>query len=156
MGFSGISPSIGISLDTWQNLNLNDPDYDHISIQAHGIVAHGNDLAGPVQAWLSSQNIEDCQWHTLRIRWNAVSFKMDVFFDKEFRLSVVNNIVANYFNNDPLVYWGFTGATGGAVNLQQFCTSLNPDFITGTANNDVCIGTPIDFTDQSVSFAPIQ
>jgi hypothetical protein len=45
MGFSGITPSIGISLDTWQNLNLNDPVYDHISIQANGNPAHGSDLA---------------------------------------------------------------------------------------------------------------
>src|SRR5687767_8157097 len=40
MGFSGISPSIGIALDTWQNFNLNDPIFDHISIQANGNVSH--------------------------------------------------------------------------------------------------------------------
>ncbi|HLF44860.1 MAG TPA: PKD domain-containing protein [Chitinophagaceae bacterium] len=156
MGFEGISPSIGIALDTWENTINNDPPFDHISIQANGNITHGADLAGPVQAWLSSPNIEDCQWHTLRIKWNAASYKMDVFFDKEFRLSLVNNIVANYFNNDPLVYWGFTGATGGAYNLQQFCTSLNPDFTSGTINNAVCNGTAINFSDNSVSFAPVQ
>ncbi len=156
MGFEGIRPSIGIALDTWENTINNDPAFDHISIQANGNITHGNDLAGPVQASLSNPNIEDCQWHTLRIRWDAISFKMDVFFDGEFRLSMVNNIVANYFNNDPLVFWGFTGATGGSVNLQQFCTSLNPAFTTGTPNNAVCIGSAMSFSDNSVSFAPIQ
>ena len=30
MGFQGITPSIGITLDTWQNMEFNDPAYDHI------------------------------------------------------------------------------------------------------------------------------
>src|SRR6185295_17726189 len=47
LGFEGVSPSVGISLDTWQNLRRNDPSYDHISIQLNGVVTHGNDLAGP-------------------------------------------------------------------------------------------------------------
>src|SRR5438477_9892174 len=33
MGFEGVSPSVGISLDTWQNANRHDPWFDHISIQ---------------------------------------------------------------------------------------------------------------------------
>src|SRR5215212_529859 len=32
MGFQGIQPSIGITLDTWQNAGLSDPAFDHISI----------------------------------------------------------------------------------------------------------------------------
>src|SRR5689334_5246884 len=31
MGFGGVVPSIGIALDTYQNFNLNDPSFDHIS-----------------------------------------------------------------------------------------------------------------------------
>src|SRR5678809_1623342 len=69
MGFSGITPSIGITLDTWQNFNLNDPVYDHISIQANGNPAHGSDLAGPVQASTSSDNIEDCLWHIFPVSY---------------------------------------------------------------------------------------
>ncbi|HYO21608.1 MAG TPA: L-type lectin-domain containing protein, partial [Flavisolibacter sp.] len=71
MGFSGVSPSIGIALDTYQNFNLNDPAYDHISIQANGVVNHTNDLAGPVPISSLGSNVEDCQWHKLRITWEA-------------------------------------------------------------------------------------
>ena len=60
MGFAGVSPSIGIALDTYQNLNQNDPVYDHISIQSNGIVNHSSDLAGPVAVSASSGNVEDC------------------------------------------------------------------------------------------------
>ncbi len=156
MGFLGISPSIGIALDTWQNLNLNDPTFDHISIQANGNVSHGTDLAGPVQASSSSDNIEDCQWHILRITWDPSTQWLRAYFDGHLRVETQINLVSTIFNNDPNVYWGFTGATGGATNLHQFCTALNPGFSTNAPNNSVCPGTPVSFTESSVSFAPVQ
>jgi gliding motility-associated-like protein len=156
MGFMGITPSIGISLDTWQNLNLNDPLYDHISIQANGNPSHGSDLAGPVQASSTSENIEDCQWHVFRIRWDPVTHWVSAYFDGQLRVEKQVDMIATIFNNDPNVFWGFTAATGGANNLQQFCTALNPDFSTNVGANGVCFGAPITFTDNSVSFAPIQ
>src|SRR5438477_452508 len=73
MGFEGVSPSVGISLDTWQNFTRNDPWYDHISIQLNGQVTHGNDLAGPIPASATSDNIEDCNWHVFRIIWDATT-----------------------------------------------------------------------------------
>ena len=156
MGFMGITPSIGISLDTWQNLNLNDPLYDHISIQANGNPAHGSDLAGPVQASSTSENIEDCQWHVFRISWEPVTHWLRAYFDGQLRVEKQVDIIATIFNNDPNVFWGFTAATGGANNLQQFCTALNPDLSSNVGANGICFGPPITFTDNSVSFAPIQ
>jgi len=156
MGFDGVSPSVGISLDTWQNINRNDPAYDHIGIQVNGSVTHGADLAGPVQASVSSDNIEDCQWHVLRIQWDAINKILYSYFDGALRVQATIDIVATIFNNDPNVFWGFSAATGGANNLQQFCTALNPGFNTNFSNDGTCFGTPIAFTDSSVSFAPIQ
>ena len=155
MGFSGISPSIGISLDTWQNTNLNDPDYDHISIQANGVVTHGNDLAGPVQASSTSPNIEDCKWHLFRIIWDPATHKLSAWFDEVPRVEAQIDLVANIFNGDPMVYWGFSGATGSAFNLQQFCTALNPNFNTNLATNTVCDQSPVSFFNQSESFTNI-
>ncbi|MEO6452916.1 MAG: PKD domain-containing protein, partial [Ginsengibacter sp.] len=159
MGFDGIVPSIGISLDTWQNTDYNDPGYDHISIQANGIVAHGADLAGPVQASAGSSNIEDCAWHVFRISWDPATKWLRTYFDGVLRLEVQHDLIMNIFNNDPFVYWGFSAATGGAYNLQQFCTALNPQFSTSLISDASCFATPgtsVNFQDQSVSFAPIQ
>jgi len=156
MGFAGITPSIGITVDTWQNAEFNDPAYDHIGIQANGVIAHGTDLAGPVQASTTTDNIEDCQWHVLRITWDPATQWVKAYFDDHLRVEAQVNLIGNIFNNDPNVYWGFTAATGGANNLQQFCTALNPAFTTNAGANGVCFGTPITFTDNSVSFAPIQ
>src|SRR5580704_4530821 len=47
MGYGGITPSIGISIDTYQNPEYNDPSYDHIAIQKNGDLNHAtaNNLA---------------------------------------------------------------------------------------------------------------
>ena len=155
MGFDGVSPSIGITLDTWQNLINNDPAYDHISIQTNGNPTHGADLAGPVTAANGNDNIEDCQWHILRISWDPVTKWIRAYFDGSLRVEAQVDLIATIFNNDPMVYWGFSAATGGAYNLQQFCTALNPDFRTNITNDITC-GNTVTFQDQSVSFAPIQ
>ncbi|MDQ2718480.1 MAG: PKD domain-containing protein [Bacteroidota bacterium] len=156
MGFAGISPSIGISLDTYQNFENNDPSFDHISIQKNGNVVHGNDLAGPIPASASSNDIKDCAWHTFRIKWDPVLDTLSTYFDGVFRLSAHTHLVRDIFNNDPMVYWGFTAATGGSFNVQKFCTSLNPGFQSGLANNETCIGTPVTFLDSSTSFTKIK
>jgi len=156
LGFEGVSPSVGISLDTWKNSRRNDPPYDHISIQLNGVITHGNDLAGPVPASATSDNIEDCQWHVLRIKWDASAKTLTSWFDGQFRVKAQYDLIAKVFNNDPMVYWGFSGATGGGFNLQQFCTSLNPLFKTDPPGDHTCIGDSIICSDQSESFTTIK
>ncbi|MGN6541705.1 MAG: lectin-like domain-containing protein [Ginsengibacter sp.] len=156
MGFEGVTPSVGIALDTWQNLENNDPVYDHISIQKNGIIKHGNDLAGPIPASATNDNIEDGAWHVLQIKWDPGTKTLSTYFDGVFRLSTQTNLIADIFNNDPMVYWGFSAATGGKYNIQKFCTALNPIYSTGLTNNEVCHGTPVDFKDSSTSFTTIK
>ncbi len=155
MGFSGVSPSIGIALDTWQNLNLNDPSYDHISIQSNGNINHNNDLAGPIPISATSNNVEDCNWHQLRITWDAPTKRLRTYFDGVLRIETQTDLVARIFNGDPNVYWGFTGATGSAVNLQQFCTALDPVINISAANSVACKDSAVQLSSASVSFAPI-
>lgn len=155
MGFGGVQPSIGIALDTWQNFNLNDPDYDHISIQKNGVIDHSSDLAGPVPVSATGNNVEDCRWHVLRIVWDAPTQKLSAFFDGVLRVEKQVDLVTTIFNNDPNVYWGFTGATGGSVNLQQFCTALNPIFSANGSVSGGCEDKPVQFLDASESFAPV-
>lgn len=163
LGFAGVPTSIGIALDTYQNTDarspendLNDPYYDHISIQANGIVKHGNDLANPVTASATSDNIEDCNWHVLRITWNPAAKEIQAFFDGVFRVGATVDLVNGIFGStSSSVYWGFSASTGGEVNVQKFCTALNPGFTTNLPANGACIGAPVSFEDSSLSFAPI-
>jgi len=155
MGFSGVSPSIGIALDTYPNPAQNDPAYDHISIQTNGNVSHNNDLAGPVAISSTSGNVEDCQWHKLRITWDPSTKWLRAYFDGVLRVEKQVDLIATIFGNDPNVYWGFTGATGGENNLQKFCTALNPIIATDLSIDTTCVGALVQFTSRSESFAPI-
>ena len=123
IGFSNISPSLGIEIDTWQNLDLNDPTFDHIAIIQNGNLNHASvgNLSGPVQASANKPNIEDGLWYDLRVSWDASAQRLDVYFDCELRLTYTSDIVNTIFGGDPEVFWGFTAATGGANNDHQIC-----------------------------------
>jgi gliding motility-associated-like protein len=149
LGFQGIAPSVGIALDTYQNTN--DPTYDHISIQINGDIQHKNDLSGLVPASANSDNIEDCKWHKLRIVWNPDSDSLSAYFDENWRVGAKIDLVKDVFKNDPMVYWGFSGATGGLYNVQKFCTSLDPSFETQANKDQFCLGTPVEFKNNSIS-----
>lgn len=156
LGFKGISPSLGILVDTYQNNDENDPPYDHISIQMNGVTDHQspNNLAGPVTALANSDNIEDCQWHLLRISWDAVAKHMTVSMDNQPRLSLDKDIVTDIFGGNPEVFWGFAGSTGGSSNLQKFCAALRPAF-SFNPQQLYCDGIPIQFLDNSSSFSEV-
>ena len=156
LGFEGITPSVGVTLDTWQNTNNTDPAYDHVAIQINGDLNHtsANNLAGPVRISAVSDNVEDCNWHILKITWDAPSRQYEVYFDGSLRLTLVKDFVTDVFKGDPMVFWGFTGSTGGSRNLQQFCTTLSPAFYL-LSGQKRCIGESITFYDSSLSFAPI-
>lgn len=156
LGYSGISPSIGITIDTWQNTNDNDPAYDHIAIHRNGDINHStsNNLAGPVQALSGSDNIEDCQWHVFRIIWNASTQTLSAQIDFKDRVQTTIDLVNTVFGGNPMVFWGFTGSTGGSRNRQRFCTSLNPG-IASLEGINTCYPAAIPFTDSSASFGSI-
>jgi gliding motility-associated-like protein len=156
LGVEGVSPSVIIAIDTWQNENKGDPAYDNVSIHLNGDLGHNttNNIAGPVAALANSDNIEDCQWHVFRIWWDAASKKITVFMDGVERLAATIDLVESVFQQDPMVFWGFTGATGGSTNHQRFCTSLNASF-SFPEGQTTCYPEPVNFRDSSTSFGNI-
>ena len=123
IGYQGIMPSFCVEFDTWQNGTINaDPWYDHLAVQKNGDLNHSspNNLVSPIGFPPGNINIEDGQWHNVVFSWDPSTFNFSVVFDGTLLVNYNNNIVANIFGNTPYVYWGFTAATGGANNLQQF------------------------------------
>jgi len=158
IGYEGVSPAVGVTIDTWQNTPNNDPFYDHIAIQLNGNIDHANagaNIAGPVSAIAGNDNIEDCGVHTLRIKWDAAAKELSAYVDGVLRVSAVKDIVAEVFSGNPLVFWGFTGSTGGASNLQRVCTALSPKF-TFSQGQKRCINEPVTFFDSTISFTSLQ
>ncbi|WP_157468565.1 lectin-like domain-containing protein [Desulfatibacillum aliphaticivorans] len=132
IGMNGICPSVSVEVDTWQNSNRGDPAADHVGVNVYtpsgsncsGTPNHAG--AGPIQADPSSSNIEDGDEHDLRITWNATTHVMTVYFDGTQRLTYTNDIVNNVFGGDNMVYFGFTGSTGGSYN-EQYIIPNTPD-----------------------------
>lgn len=157
MGYSGITPSIGIVLDTYQNGADGDPAYDHISININGDVSHltANNLAGPVQAIFGNDNVEDCAWHLFRVTWNATLKQVSVYFGGALRATATVDLVANVFGGNPTVYWGMVGATGGQNNEQKFCARLIPGFATNIQGDSACIGGEVPFTPFVDALIPV-
>jgi gliding motility-associated-like protein len=65
------------------------------------------------------------------------------------------DMVNEIFGGNPMVFWGFTSATGGSSNIQKICTSLNPGFSL-PANQTTCFPEVITFIDSSASFGSIE
>ena len=145
LGYAGISPSLNVEIDTYQNGW--DPGADHISIMQNGDVNHGsgNNLAGPI----GIANIEDCAYHVLRITWDSVTNTLNVYLDGTLLTSYSGDIINTIFGGNPNVYWGFTAGTGGSINEQRFCVAINPQILITPSNN--CLGQPTYFNDQSYS-----
>jgi gliding motility-associated-like protein len=140
LGFGGVSPSLGIELDTWQNTSFGDPSFDHISIIKNGNLDHasGNTLAGP-KPFPNNANIEDCAYHDLYVVWNAKVKKLEIYWDCQVVLTHTGDIVKDIFNGDPNVFWGFTAATGGSNNEQKICLKYNT-FLDQIQDTTICVG----------------
>ncbi len=159
LGFQGLSPSIGIEFDTFQNNipndplnNSSDPVADHMAIFKNGIVNHTspNQLAGPVNISATNINIEDGLNHNVRIVWNATTFTLQIFIDCNLRLTLNQNLITSTFNANPIVYWGFTGSTGGLFNNQSVCL---PTTVQGEITlPPVCPGNPVNLSAPSNAY----
>ena len=117
MGFAGLSPSLGIEVDTWENDHLADPVQDHIAILQHGYVDHFYNLAGPAII----PNVEDCTLHTFSIHWDHQQKTLSVSLDGKQIIQYQGDIVKDLFAGDPKVYWGVTSATGKYNNRHEIC-----------------------------------
>lgn len=173
MGYLNFDNSFAIEFDTWQNGEYGDPAYDHIAMEVDGEINHNTPLgniAGPVQMDAFDPNVEDGEDHIVRITYNSLNGELAVYFDCQFRLSAIINFVANVFDGQWAVYWGFTGATGGAWNTQVVCLSENiiatgPDVSICTGSSaelsvagntaGTYVWSPTDYLDDPTSPTPI-
>lgn len=135
-GFLYLWESLNIEFDNFDNGAQFDPWYDHIAIFKHGKTDHTDphNVAGPIQTDPDNGNVEDCEYHEIRITWDAFTKTINVYFECELRLSYTGNIVDDIFQGNPNVYWGFTAATGARNNKQIACLKdiktfeLQPDY----------------------------
>lgn len=142
IGINGVTPSLFVEFDTWQNGNYNDPVFDHVAIMKNGDVTHNsaNQLAAPVGIEAGNPNVENGQDYLVHILWTHADSTLKVFVSNNLRISYTGNVVANIFSGNPYVYWGFTAATGGSNNLQKFCMVSSPTNTVKLNDAAICIG----------------
>ncbi len=152
MGYSGFpNQSIGIELDTYDNGGgAADIAADHLALDINGNISAP--VVGPVQMSGSSADVEDGAWHTIRFVWNPATETLSVYFDGVFRLQYTfpGGLANSIFAGNPNVYWGWTGATGGAFNTQSVCVHFTSDFLGGT-NYTACGVDTVHFQSTATS-----
>ena len=131
MAVDGLTYSFGVEFDTHASaadvydVNTNPGGHelleDHVAFWAGGDLT--NPLAGPVLVDQATPNFEDGQYHRIKVDWDPVTQTMTVSFDGTMVLSYTSpgDLVTDFLNGDPNVYFGFGGGTGGKTSLQKFC-----------------------------------
>jgi hypothetical protein len=114
LGYSGLFNSVAVEFDDFNNGTAwGDLADDHIAIHRNEVT---NIAAGPV----ALPNFEDGAYHTAKITWKSSTKTMTVSFDGVQRLTYSEDFVSTVFSGDPVVHFGLTSATGGAVNLHKY------------------------------------
>lgn len=121
MGFGRLVPSFGVEMDTYLNPHLSDPYHDHVSFMNHGLMSHYYGLSEPVSLNPDQKDVEDCDYHRVKIDWNPDSRLVSFFFDGNLRVQKKVNLIESIFDGEDRVYWGFTSATGAKMNRHLVC-----------------------------------
>jgi gliding motility-associated-like protein len=141
-GYGGIIPSIGVELDTYINTTIGDSTFDHMSLSSNGSIDHNspNMLTPLVEILPGIANLEDNQFHAMRITWDPGIDSFQVYVDCIQRIAYQGDLINLVFGGDSIVYWGFTGGTGGAFNLQQVCIDTVINVLPATTAGTICAG----------------
>ncbi len=145
IGYAGITPSLFIEFDTWQNTNNGDLINDHIAVQYNGSPNHNSpfNIVPPIS--LGSGNIEDGQWHNCIFDWNPTNQLLTVEFDGIQVVSFNYDIINNIFSGTSATFWGFTAATGGGFNEQKVRYNSGTYF-NEIIDQSICNGSPVSIS----------
>ena len=167
LGYAGLSPSFAVEIDTFYNAggDNGDPVADHIALMKDGNASiHNSWGIGPEAL---SYNIEDGKWRLLTFEWDASAKTSTVYLDGTRKFDSVSMDLVDYFSaSNGTAFWGFTAATGGAMNLQEVRNVLysatvranaSPQFVNPPSNrtilrdseNEIVIGLSDDSTEEN-------
>lgn len=138
LGYGGIPNSIAIEVDTWNNGWAGEIGSDHLGMNSNGVLTHN------LVAATAIDNIEDGLFHDLRVTWDPALMEMEVFLDGASIFTYTGDIITTIFGGVSEVRWGWTGATGGAWNLQQVCLEMDADI--SLVDDEVCPGQVVEFS----------
>ena len=132
LGASGITPSLVVEFDTFDNDALaGDIADDHTAVFANTNATAADFIVldpGPppvttVCLKAGCGDVEDGAYYDARIVWQPLPAPtLTVFLDGQQLFSLQRDIVGSDFGGDPQgIFFGFTASTGGAINEHKFC-----------------------------------
>ena len=128
LGYEGITPSFSVEFDTYQNGS--EPAYDHIAYMKNGDTGNHNNFSatGAISsgAWYNTGlNLEDGVWRDVRFIYKSSTSTFITEFagtpgsSTQSQILSANVDLGALIGGNKIAYWGFTAATGGAVNEQR-------------------------------------
>lgn len=133
MGYGGITNSFAVEMDTWQNLTRNDVPGDHLAFMKNGDVTHNTAANSDADRYLLA-NLEDGAWHPFTVSWNAGTKVLTATLDGVSR-TFTGDVAAVIGTN--MVTWGFTSATGSALNQHRIRFLATPNCVPFTVSVSV-------------------
>lgn len=125
LGYIGVTPSLVVEFDTYQNVPYNDPAEDHVALIRNGSPNHAsNTISGPFPL---GSNIEDTKDHDVVFSWKADIQEFTVYFDCIKVLGYVGPITGPFLGGSSTAFWGFSASTGSAYNRQTVCFKTPSD-----------------------------
>lgn len=115
IGARGIQNGIVLEIDTYYNADRGDIFNDH------GMIWDSENQSGSglLTSAVDLGNIEDGNWHTITINWDATTQTINYYLDTTLAGSYTNDLVNNFFGGNNLVYFGFSASTGALNNNQS-------------------------------------
>ena len=107
LGAAGIGNGLGIALSMEQGA-------DHTNFFDTDL---GTSL-GALSPQTTLGNLEDGNWHTSQVTWDASTQTLSYWIDGELGGTLTGDLAQLYFGGSDLVHFGFTGSTGGSANVQ--------------------------------------
>ncbi len=146
LSFMGIQDGLAIEFDTWNN-------------PSEKIISGGDDIVNDHTGFVDTDgsfgstpfdlgNIEDGQWHSIEVSWDASTQTLSYTFDGQQAGVLTGDIVAQYLGGSDFAHFGFTAATGAATNEQKVRVSEIDATFEGVINS-----APIAFDDTAATSA---
>ena len=147
LGIHEVQPSLVLEFDSFQNSGFNDPNDRHIALFRNGNLVHGgpDQLANNIGPnTVTVGNLKDGNWRNCIFRWTAATqnFVLNVNGTDLIRHS--SDIINEIFGGNPIVYWGFTGSTGGATNQHRVEMQQYPDNAVTLPDLLICAGESVE------------
>ena len=121
LGAAGIGNGLGIALSMEQGA-------DHTNFFDTDL---GTSL-GALSPQTTLGNLEDGNWHTSQVTWDASTQTLSYWIDGELGGTLTGDLAQLYFGGSELVHFGFTGSTGTSANVQLVQ-------VTGLEANLLCV-----------------